>query len=328
PTIIAKAAAAYARGKSFDHPVLDSPGWWRRAPRLYPWSGRCNPMEWDGRKLLITGATGTLGNAFARTCEDRALPFCLTSRAEVDLCDEKSIVAALKRHKPWAVINTAGYVRVADAEREPEACIAANAEGAAALARGCAAAGIPLVTFSSDLVFNGSKGEAYDEDDPVSPAGVYGASKAEAERRVIEAGGDALVIRTSAFFGPWDRYNFAWDVLTRLARGERIEACSRTFVSPTYVPDLCHAALDLLVDGETGIWHLANEGSVSWYEFARLVAEGAGYDASRVVAADGPRSSNTTLTSRRGMMLRSFEAALADYLAQVAQEEETAIAAE
>jgi dTDP-4-dehydrorhamnose reductase len=206
--------------------------------------------------------------------------------------------------------------------------MAANAEGAGRLARACAAAGVPLVTFSSDLVFDGSAGCAYDEADEVNPTSVYGASKAEAERLVLAAGGDALVVRTSAFFGLWDRYNFAWDVLTRLARGERVEACSRTFVSPTFVPDLCHAALDLLIDGETGIWHLANEGSVSWHEFARRIAEGAGYDPALVADADGARSSDTTLTSRRGIMLRSFDAALGDYLAQVAQDEETAIAAE
>ena len=66
PTIIAKAAKAYGHGEEFDHPALDSPGWWRRPPRLYSWNGRCRPMEWGGRKLLITGATGTLGNAFSR----------------------------------------------------------------------------------------------------------------------------------------------------------------------------------------------------------------------------------------------------------------------
>ncbi|HEX8639692.1 MAG TPA: SDR family oxidoreductase [Allosphingosinicella sp.] len=329
PTIIAKAASAYARGESLDHPVLDSPGWWRRPPRLYPWSGRCKPLEGDGRKLLITGATGTLGNAFARICADRALPYCLTSRAELDLCDDTSIAAALEDSRPWAVINTAGYVRVPDAEREPDACMAANAEGAEKLARACASAGIPLVTFSSDLVFDGSKGEPYDESDPVGPACVYGASKAEAERRVLDSGANALVIRTSAFFGPWDRYNFAWHVLDRLTRGERVKACAHTAVSPTFVPDLCHAALDLLIDGETGLWHLANDGNVTWHQFARLVAEGAGYDPDLIAEKSAPSRTGTVLTSRRGLMLRSFDAALADWLCEVAHREEAeAVAAE
>jgi dTDP-4-dehydrorhamnose reductase len=328
PTVIAHAAKAYAKGETFDHPALDSPGWWRRPPRLYPWSGSCKLPACGGRKLLITGATGTLGNAFARVCEERALPFCLTAREDMDLCDPRSIAEALKRHEPWAVINTAGFVRVADAERESEACMAANAEGAAAVAEACAAAGVPLVTFSSDLVFDGRIGRRYHEEDETAPTNVYGRSKAEAERRVLAAGGKPLVVRTSAFFGPWDRYNFAWHVLSSLARGEPVRACSRTRVSPTYVPDLCHAALDLLIDGETGLWHLANDGELSWHEFARRVAEGAGLDAALVIAEDGPEDLSTALGSKRGMMLRSFDSALAEYLSQATIEEETAVAAE
>ncbi len=328
PTVVAKAAQAYAAGEDFDHPVLDSPGWWRRPPRLYPWSGKGEPPAGGGRRLLITGATGTLGNAFARICEERALPFQVTGRGELDLCDSASIGRALKRHEPWAVINAAGFVRVADAEREVEACMAANADGTAALALACASAGVPLVTFSSDLVFDGRLGRRYDEEDQVHPTTVYGRSKAEAESRALAAGGRPLIVRTSAFFGPWDRYNFAWHALAALARGETIRACSRTRVSPTWVPDLCHAALDLLIDGETGLWHLANDGEVSWYDFARRVAEGAGYDPALVVAEDGPMESSTALTSRRGRMLRRFDSALEDFLRQVTIDEETAVAAE
>ncbi|HEX8307810.1 MAG TPA: family 1 glycosylhydrolase [Allosphingosinicella sp.] len=329
PTVIAKAAKAYAKGEAFDHPALDSPGWWRRPPRLYPWSGSCRKPACDGgRKLLITGATGTLGNAFARICEERALPFALTRRDEMDLGDPGSIAGALDRFEPWAVINTAGFVRVADAEQETQACMAANAEGAASLARACAAAGVPLVTFSSDLVFDGRLGRRYHEEDETCPTNVYGRSKAEAERLVLAAGGKPLVIRTSAFFGPWDRYNFAWHALSNLARGQTVRASSSSRVSPTYVPDLCHATLDLLVDGETGLWHLANDGELSWYEFAVRVAEGAGYDPALLVAEEGPERLSTALTSKRGMMLRSFDSALEEFLRSVTIEEETAVAAE
>jgi len=318
PTAIAKAAKAYAHGEEFDHPVLDSPGWWRRPPRLYPWNGRCQPLQWGGRKLLITGATGTLGRAFARICEDRALPFCLTTRDELDITNERSIRKALKGHKPWAIINTAGFVRVADAEREQDACHDSNAEGPRKLAEACAEAGIPLVTFSSDLVFDGKLGRPYHEEDEPAPANVYGASKAKAEQHVLARHAGALVVRTSAFFGPWDRYNFCWNVLNALARGEPVQASKKSFVSPTYVPDLVHATLDLLVDGEKGIWHLANQGRLSWHELAVRVAEGAGLDPSLVLPLKGDEGSDTTLTSRRGIMLRPVEEAIEDYVREVA----------
>lgn len=331
PTVIATAATQFAKGESFDHPVLDSPGWWRRPPRLYPWNGHCKPMDWGGRQLLITGATGTLGSAFARICEQRALPFWLTDRADLDIGDPRSVAAAVERFKPWAVINAAGFVRVADAERERDACFASNADGAEILARACEAAGLPLVTFSSDLVFDGRAGRDYDEADRVSPACTYGESKAEAERRVLAATDRALIVRSAAFFGPWDRYNFAWNVLASLARGETVSACPQTFVSPTFVPDLCHAVLDLLIDGETGIWHLANQGRISWHEFARRVAEGAGHDPAMIVEAPASEARSTALTSRRGLQLRPFGHALGDWLNQVRDAEQlrfTAQAAE
>ena len=331
PTIVAKAAEKLSRGEDFDHPVLDSPGWWRRPPRLYPWSGKCSPPERDGRKLLITGATGTLGQAFARICEGRELPFCLTDRAELDICDEQSIARAIELHQPWAVINAAGFVRVADAEREPDACFAWNAIGPEKLAHACEAAGLKLVTFSSDLVFDGIQRRPYVEGDVASPRCVYGRSKLEAEQRVLAASDKALMIRTSAFFGPWDRFNFAWHVLDALARGETVEACPQTFVSPTFVPDLCHVALDLLIDGESGLWHLANPGELSWNDFARRLAEGMGYDSRLIVAESAPDERHNALSSVRGNLLRPFEEALDDYLAQMRQSQEddsAAIAAE
>ena len=278
-------------------------------------------MSWHGRKLLITGATGTLGQALARLCEDRAMPFCLTARDELDICRPESIAAAMERHEPWAVINTAGFVRVADAEAERDSCFAWNVEGAANLAEACASAGIPLVTFSSDLVFDGRKGAAYVENDPVCPSEPYGASKAEAERRVLAADPASLVIRTAAFFGPWDRYNFAWAVLSSLAEGRRFAACPNSFVSPTFVPDLCHTALDLLVDGETGLWHLANQGRVSWHQFGVRIAEMAGLDPSLIDAVPQTEEvRDTTLASRRGALLRPLDEAIADYVVEMREE--------
>jgi dTDP-4-dehydrorhamnose reductase len=261
--------------------------------------------------LLITGTTGTLGRAFARICDLRGLEHRLTSRAELDIAETASIEAALERIRPWAVINTAGYVRVADAEREPERCFRENTQGAANLALACARSGIPLVTFSSDLVFDGRLGRAYVESDAPCPTCVYGASKLEAEQLVSAACPDALILRTSAFFGPWDPHNFVYHTLRALAAGEQWQAAADCTISPTYVPDLANASLDLLIDGETGIWHLANQGAVSWGKLARLVAKRGGFDPNRVVlhGTDRVRTS-TALGSARGFMLPTFDSAL------------------
>ncbi len=88
-----------------------------------------------------------------------------------------------------------------------------------------------------------------------------------------------------------------------------------TIVSPTYVPDLVHATLDLLLDGETGIWHLSNEGALSWHEFAREFADRAKLDPSRIVAKSSERR-DTSLASTRGFLLRPLPQAIDEYIAQ------------
>jgi dTDP-4-dehydrorhamnose reductase len=311
PTLVARAASTLARTGTFDHGVLGSPGWWQRAERAFP-KQRCRAVRTHGKnaqKILITGATGTLGRAFARICDHRGLPYEILCRQDMDIADRDSVEAALAEREPWAVINTAGYVRVDEAERDRERCFRENASGAATLAMACGDAGIPYLCFSSDLVFDGSLGRPYVESDPVSPACVYGASKAEAERRVLELHPGALMIRTSAFFGPWDEHNFVYKILRDLACGRRVEACDEIVVSPTYVPDLVHACLDLLIDGSTGVWHLANQGAISWYELARRVARDAEIDASALVRREAEKPAITALSTERGVLLPSLESA-------------------
>ena len=333
PTAIARMLRDLSHGREHDHPVLETPGWWRRLERLqYPPVARrthalANSLQGinfkggSARPLLITGATGTLGSAFARICEVRGLAYHLLSRRMMDVSDASSVERALAEYEPWAVINTAGYVRVDDAEKEPEKCLRENATGPLTLARACARSGTKLVTFSSDLVFDGKKRTAYVEQDETAPLNVYGRSKAEAEREVLSTLPGALVVRTSAFFGPWDEYNFITTALRALASGRRFSAAGDAFISPTYVPDLVHATLDLLIDDEGGIWHLANAGALTWADFARSAVAAAGLDASLVEECStlslnlpAPRPGYSVLTSERGLLLPPLNDALARYL--------------
>jgi dTDP-4-dehydrorhamnose reductase len=333
PTALARMLRDLAATGEHEHPALDSPGWWRRLDRLqYPpvrrqpatkaaANGGLDMRSGNARPIIINGATGTLGRAFARLCERRGLSYRLLTRAEMDIADARSVEDALAEFEPWAVVNAAGYVRVDDAEREAEQCMRENAEGAATLAAACARRGAALLTFSSDLVFDGRKGSPYVEGDGVSPLNVYGRSKAEAERRVSELLPSALVVRTSAFFGPWDEHNFITNALRTLAEGRRFVAADDCVVSPTYVPDLVNACLDLLMDGERGVWHLANEGALDWAELARTAARLAGLDANLVEARPthfmqlaAPRPLYGVLGSERGQLLPPLEDALARYL--------------
>ena len=333
PTALARWVQTITSGKEVDHAILDSPGWWRRMDRLsYPpvtrrehgVSTSVRTVKTSGepsRPVLITGATGTLGQAFARICGKRGLAYHLLSREQLDICSQASVVAALNRYEPWAIINAAGYVRVDDAEHEAEICERDNVWGTACLARECANRQLPLVTFSSDLVFDGLKGAPYIESDATSPLNVYGLSKAAAEKRVLEEFPQALVVRTSAFFGPWDKHNFVYSVLNDLSLGRKVVAADDISISPTYIPDLVTATLDLLIDGEQGIWHLANRGVVTWAELARLVAHKTGYELTRVQGRSSQsmvfvalRPSFTALSSERGNFMPLLEDSLDGFL--------------
>jgi dTDP-4-dehydrorhamnose reductase len=194
--------------------------------------------------------------------------------------------------------------------------------GASAVARACADLDLPLASFSSDLVFDGAKRAPYIEGDRVAPLGVYGASKAESEGAVLDAAPQALVVRTSWFFGPWDEANFLTTTLRTIACGIPVHLPGDLVVSPTYVPHLVDATLDLLLDGERGIWHLASAGpGTTVADVARRAARRAGLDAGLVrgcPAAElgyvAARPAHSALATERGAVMPSLERGLAAYL--------------
>jgi dTDP-4-dehydrorhamnose reductase len=286
PTALAAMVRDLASGRTHGHPVLSGRGWWRREQRFtIPAQARGDVVrdaepgdDPAGPPILIAGATGTLGRALARSCRIRGLAHELLSRRELDVADPRSVHDAIRARSSWAIVNAAGYVRVDDAEADSERCYRENSVGPAVLAEAAREHSLALLTFSSDLVFDGSSTQPYVESDAVGPLGVYGSSKARAEVDVARILPSALVVRTSAFFSPWDEHNFLALLSRALVQGRRFPAASDTVISPTYVPDLVETCLDLLVDGERGVWHLANPGQLSWADFAREAARLVGLD--------------------------------------------------
>jgi dTDP-4-dehydrorhamnose reductase len=306
------------------HPLSVDKGWWHRPTRFFHrplrLHNRIEPVSECSLPLLIIGKRGTLGRAFAKVCKERFLHYKLVGREECNLCDIASIEAAIEKYRPWAIVNAAGFVRVDDAENEKEKCHADNTIGPQNLAIVAAKHGIKLVTYSSDLVFDGEKRMPYTEEDQPNPLNTYGFTKAQAEDIVLKANPSALVIRTSVFFGPWDEYNFAHQVRRSLLNEDIINVAKDAVVSPTYVPDLVHATLDLLVDDEKGIWHLSNNGELSWVDFANEVADR--FNLNRkyinpITTADfqfpAKRPLYSVLSSSRGILLPPLEDALRRY---------------
>lgn len=325
PTLLATIVSRLARQQPIEHPLLEGRGWWRRPQRhrgVTPVRARARASK--RARLLITGRTGTLGQAFALACQIRGLRHALVSRQSMDIANAASVARAIARHRPWAIVNAAGFVDVDRAEREPSRCFRENTEGPSVLAGACRAAGIRLVTFSSDLVFDGGAPSPYLESAPAMPLSVYGRSKMEAEAQVLARLGETLIIRTSAFFGPVDDFNFVTRALRQLAAGRCAPAATDVVITPTYVPELVDRTLDLLLDGEGGVWHLANADAVSWADLARLAADRAGLPARliRPVPAatlgwTAARPAYSALGSERGTLMQPLEAALACYCANV-----------
>ena len=321
-TALGTLAQALATGTP-PNPLASQPGWWQRAGRATESRSTVADFADDAaHPILIVGGTGTLGSALTRACEVRGLRAVSVGRTQLDITSPDAIQRALARWRPWAVINAAGYMRVDDAEVARDLCWRVNTEGALHLAAGAAACQARYVTFSTDLVFDGLKKRPYVESDATRPINTYGASKRAAEERVATLVSEALIVRTAAFFSPIDHHGFLTHALREVSAGRELLAADDVVVSPTYVPHLVDAVLDLLIDGERGVWHLANVGQVSWADFAALAARIANLDDSlvrRVPVTDlglrACRPAFSALDSERGKVMPTLESGVTEYLA-------------
>lgn len=323
PTVLSKLVRAYSSGLDYKHPVLQDKGWWEREDRVL-YNKQKNPQimqsKYRSRPLIIIGKTGTLGFAFGYTCKQRNIHHHLLDRQELDITNADQIESVIRKFRPWGIINAAGFVRVEDAESDPESCFRSNTAAAAILAAMCLKYAVKLVIFSSDLVFDGFRQGPYLETDAVNPLNVYGISKARAEEEVLRINPGTLIIRTAAFFGPWDKYNFVTGVLNTLKAGREFKAESDVIVSPTYVPDLTENTLNLLLDDECGIWHLTNNCAISWADLALEVADRAKLNQSLIkpilleeMRYTAVRPKNSTLESGKGIYLPSLHNAFDRY---------------
>ncbi len=335
PTALATLMRELASKRPLSNPVLQGEGWWRRPGRFW-----CKPVatrtavadiavrsqfkSTPVQPILISGASGTLGSSFKRICEKRNLACHVLTRQEMDITDPASVEAAIVRFKPWAIVNAGGYVRVDEAEADLDRCMRENTLGPTVLALACIRHALRFMTYSSDLVFDGAKEQPYVESDAANPLNAYGRSKLEAEQRVLEADPQALVIRTSAFFGPWDQHNFVTQALNALDVGLPFQAARDATVSPTYVPDLVNVSLDLLIDRERGIWHLTNGEALSWAELARRACAAAGVSSERLQEVSveeygyaARRPGYSAMSSERGLLLPSLDDALKRYVEAV-----------
>jgi dTDP-4-dehydrorhamnose reductase len=243
-------------------------------------------------RILITGAAGQLGTDLARAAADAHHHVIAADRARLDVSDRDRVLVALTELRPDLVVHAGAWTAVDACEADPDRAWQVNALGCRHIADGAAAVGAHLVAVSTDYVFDGTSPRPYHEWDPTHPQSVYGQSKLGGEREVLGRLPGAAVVRTSWL---WSLHgaNMLKTVLQLAAAAGRKEAGRQgsggrlRFVDdqrgcPTCTADLAGMILELGVGRRPGIFHVTNQGPVSWYEFAREVVELAGLDPAMV----------------------------------------------
>lgn len=212
--------------------------------------------------IVVTGGSGQLGTAFRDLLPKAAFP----GRNLVDLTRPHSLPASLERLAPSLLVNCAAYTAVDRAESEPELAMTVNGVAVEALARFAARAGIGMVTFSTDYVFDGETPEPRVESSPTSPINAYGVSKRAGEEAALDVGGQVLVIRTSWLLSGTHR-NFLTAILGRARQGE-VRVVDDQHGSPTFASDLAASTLAAVQAGATGLLHLAGPTPTTWFGLA------------------------------------------------------------
>lgn len=244
----------------------------------------------ERRGVVVLGAGGQVGRELV------ALGATGLARADGDLADEASALAALDARAPDVVINCAAYTGVDQAEREPEAAFRMNAEFPGWLGQWCARRGVGLVHVSTDYVFDGTKDGEYVEDDPVAPLGVYGTSKEAGEQAVRASGASHAIVRTSWVVGRYGN-NFV-RTIARLARErDLLRVVADQYGRPTPSKPLAAALLALAQrDLQSRTYHFAGDPVATWWDVARFVAPPS-VDVRPIATEDWPTAAKRPLNS-------------------------------
>jgi dTDP-4-dehydrorhamnose reductase len=222
-------------------------------------------------KIAIVGASGRLGAALVREYQ-RDYEVTSYDRRQLDLGQLDRVRSALAATKFELLINCAAVTNVDYCESHREEAFVVNAEAPRLLAQIANEKSAKLIHFSTDYVFDGKKNAPYTEEDTASPLSVYGESKLEGERRVLEVSSQHLVVRLSWVFGP-DKPSFIDQIIQRARENEAVTAVADKFSSPSYAIDVA-SWLRLAIDkNANGLLHLANNGGCSWQEWAQYAID-------------------------------------------------------
>lgn len=282
-------------------------------------------------RVLVIGGNGQLGSEVpAAWSDDDVLPL---TRSDLDVTDADGVRRVIGDLRPDVVINTAAYHKVELCERDPETSFRVNAVAARDVAAAAQAVGAAVVFISTDYVFPGDSGRPYVEDAARRPLNVYGVSKAAGEDLVALACERHYIVRSSGLYGVRGASgkggNFVETILKRAAETGRLQVVADQTLAPTFTADLARGIRTIVTGAPPGVYHVTNQGAVSWFEFATMAVRAAGLAGRTTIepiTSDAwdptlrrPAYSvldNAAMRARGLPLLRPIDEALADYLAQ------------
>ncbi|MCK1305743.1 dTDP-4-dehydrorhamnose reductase [Bradyrhizobium sp. 45] len=232
-------------------------------------------------RLFVVGRAGQIARSLREAAVwETDLVLQSVGRPEVDLLQPGVVAAAIAKFRPDIVVNAAAYTAVDRAEDEPGVAFAINRDGAREVAAAAASEKVPIIHFSTDYVFDGTKSGPYKEQDAPNPQNVYGRSKLEGERAVMSVNIRQIVLRTSWVYAPFGS-NFVQTIWRKLVEGQRPKIVNDQTGCPTYAADLAAATIALgrrLIrtgwqSDYAGITHMVGSEAVTWYDFGCLIAK-------------------------------------------------------
>jgi len=281
-----------------------------------------------GARVAVIGASGQLGSDLVEALRQAGFECLTPSHTELDICDHTRVVSVLKALKPSVIVNLAAFHKVEACEAEPERAFAINCHAVHRLAEVAENLDAFLVHVSTDYVFGGEQSTPYAEQSLPSPRQVYGVSKLAGEHLVRHQSPRHLVIRTSGLYGKRGSSgkggNFVETMLERGRHGP-VKVVTDQVLSPTSTRDLSEMIVRLIRADATGLVHVTNSGSCSWYEFAQEIFALSGRpaevipiptDALHPLVVRPPYSvlDNKRLRDEGFTVLRPWQDALATYL--------------
>ncbi len=228
--------------------------------------------------ILITGGNGQLGNEMrVISLQYSEHNFIFTDVEELDICNKKAIDAFVKDQKVTIIVNCAAYTAVDKAEDDVELCYKINAEAVRNIGEVARQNDIKVIHVSTDYVFDGTNHIPYTEDETVCPATVYGKSKLEGEKALLETCPESVIIRTAWLYSSFGS-NFVKTMMKLGSERESLNVIFDQIGTPTYAADLSEAIMKVISNDlfVPGIYHFSDEGACSWYDFTKSIHRIAG----------------------------------------------------